>query len=106
MRVIVASVAFLKAAGTGYAVGLNARGDRIEFIGDWRSLRGLRGSIESTGQPQAAIIDPWQVLAVNGEVRLPLSQEALAERASFVRGALRQLKDTQLRTYDAIEPLP
>lgn len=88
---MVASVAFLKAAGTGYGIGLNDQGDRIEFIGDWRSLLGLRAAIESTGQPQAANVEEWQVLAVNGEVKLPLSRAALAERASFIHAALRQL---------------
>lgn len=88
---MVASVAFLKAAGTGYGIGLNDQGDRIEFIGDWRSLLGLRAAIESTGQPQAANVEEWQVLAVNGEVKLPVSRAALAERASFIQAALRQL---------------
>jgi hypothetical protein len=88
---MVASVAFLKAAGTGYGIGLNDQGDRIEFISDWRSLLGLRAAIESTGQPQAANVEEWQVLAVNGEVKLPVSRAALAERASFIHAALRQL---------------
>ena len=91
MRVMVASVAFLKAVGMGYGIGLNDQGDRIEFIGDWRSLLDLRAVIESTGQRHAATVEEWQVLAVNGEVKLPLSKAALAERATFVRAALRQL---------------
>jgi hypothetical protein len=88
---MVASVAFLKAAGSGYGIGLNDHGDRIEFIGDWRSLVDLRTAIASTGQPQAADVEVWQVLAVNGELKLPLSEAAMDERASFVTAAIHQL---------------
>ena len=84
---MVASVAFLTAAGTGYGIGLDDRGDRIEFIGDWRSLLALGETIESAGVPQAANLDEWQVLAVNGELRLPLSIDAMVERAAFVKSA-------------------
>ena len=91
MRVFVASVAFLKAAGTGYGIGLADQGDRIEFIGDWRSLQELGLAIDSSDSPQPADVEDWQVLAVNGVVRLPLSQSALAERALFVRAALARL---------------
>jgi hypothetical protein len=89
MRIMVASVAYLKAAGSGYGIGLTAEGDRVEFIGDWRSLQDLRESIESDG-PQPAGVDEWQVLAINGELRLPLSSAAMAERAAYLRSALRR----------------
>lgn len=38
VRVKVGSVAFLTAAGSGYGIGLDDAGRRIEFIGDWRDL--------------------------------------------------------------------
>jgi hypothetical protein len=87
---MVASVALLKAAGTGYGIGLGEHGDRIEFIGDWRALVGLRDAIESAGEPQPADLEEWQILAVNGELKLPLSRAALAERASYLTAAFRR----------------
>lgn len=92
---MVASVAYLKAAGSGYAIGLTPDGDRVEFMGDWRSLRALGNSIEAAGRRQPADVEEWQIVAINGEIRLPLSRAAMAERASFVRSALRRLDDRQ-----------
>jgi len=93
MRVMVASVAYMKAAGSGYAIGLTDRGDRVEFIGDWRALKNLREAIESAGEPQPVEIEEWQVVAVNGALQVPLSRAAMAERAAFLRSALSQLDE-------------
>jgi len=38
VRVKLGSVAFLKAAGGGYGIGLDDDGHLIEFLGDWREL--------------------------------------------------------------------
>jgi hypothetical protein len=90
MRIKVGSVAFLKAAGTGYGIGLDADGHRVEFIGDWRELADLP---DPTGpEPVHVELENWQVLAVDGELRLPLNREALAERARFLRSALDQVR--------------
>jgi hypothetical protein len=41
MRPKLGSIAFLKAAGSGYGIGLDDDGHLIEFLGDWRQLRDL-----------------------------------------------------------------
>ena len=38
MHVKVGSVAFLRAAGSGYGIGLDDDGHRVEFLGEWRAL--------------------------------------------------------------------
>lgn len=87
MRVKVGSVAFLKAAGCGYGIGLSDDGHRVEFVGDWRALAELEPELDGK-DPVYLELDNWQVLAVDDELRLPLSREAMVERARFVRSAL------------------
>ena len=41
MCIKLGSVAFLKAAGGGYGIGLSDDGHRVEFLGDWRALAEL-----------------------------------------------------------------
>lgn len=81
MRVKVGSVAFLKAAGSGYGIGLDDDGHRIEFMGDWRALSqlSLGGS-----EPVYADVDSWQVIAVDDELRVDLSRDAIG-RARRIR---------------------
>lgn len=78
------SVAFLKAAGSGYGIGLDDGGHRVEFMGDWRML----SSLQDAPEPVYVEVEDWQVLAVDGELRLTLSREIMAERAAFLRSAL------------------
>jgi hypothetical protein len=89
MRVKVGSVAFLKAAGSGYGIGLDDDGHRVEFIGDWRTLAELDGALGSP-DPVYLEIDDWQVVAIDDDLRLPLPREAMLERARFIRSALDQ----------------
>jgi len=89
MRVKVGSVSFLKSAGTGYGIGLDDAGHRVEFIGDWRALAALPDP--SGPEPVHVDLEEWQILAVDGDLRLPLSQEAMAERATFLQYALRRV---------------
>lgn len=85
MRVKVGSVAFLEAAGSGYGIGLDDDGHRVEFLGDWRALSQLPlGSPE----PVYADVESWQVLAVDDELRVDLGRQAMAERGAFLRAAL------------------
>jgi hypothetical protein len=46
MRVKLGSVAFLKAAGSGYGMGLDEDGHLIEFLGDWRALLALEDALD------------------------------------------------------------
>ncbi len=89
VRVKVGSVAFLSAAGSGYGIGLDETGQRIEFIGDWREL----AEVESRLADGAVYVEveSWQLIAVNDEVRLDLGDEAMGERATFLRSALARL---------------
>jgi hypothetical protein len=87
VRVKVGSIAFLKAAGSGYLIGLDDAGHQVEGIGDWRALAPLQHLLGS-GETVYVELESWQILAVDGEVRLPLSRDALAERARFIRSAL------------------
>jgi hypothetical protein len=86
MRVKLGSVGYLKAAERGYGIGLDDYGRRIEFLGDRQvlALAPLGEYIEVTDQ---------QVLAIDDELRLPLSRLALAERAAFLRSALERVED-------------
>jgi hypothetical protein len=90
MRIKVGSVAFLRAAGSGYGIGLDMDGHRVEFLGDWRDLAALQPALDRR-EPVYLDIDDWQVLAVDDELRLPLPAEALAERARFIQSALNRL---------------
>jgi hypothetical protein len=90
MRIKVGSVAFLKAAGSGFLVGLTDDGHRVEALGDWRALAPLRDRLEAP-DPVYIDVDEWQVLAVDDELRLPLNREAMEERARFLRSALAEM---------------
>jgi hypothetical protein len=90
MRVKLGSVAFLKAAGSGYGIGLDDDGHRVEFLGDWRDLADLQAALDGP-EPVYVEVEDWQVLAVDDELRLPLPAEAMAERAAFIRSALDRL---------------
>jgi hypothetical protein len=89
LRVKVGSVAYLTAAGSGYGIGLDEAGRRVEFIGDWRALADLEARLAI----EAVYVDveSWQVIAVNEDVRLDLGRHAMAERAAFLRSALARL---------------
>ncbi len=91
MRVRVGSVAFLKAAGSGYGIGLDDDGHRVEFLGDWRELASLQAAIGSTRSVYVDLED-WQVLAVDDEFRLPLTREAMVERVAFLRSGIKGLE--------------
>ena len=85
MRVKVGSVAFLTSAGTGYGIGLDDDGHQVEFVGDWRELAALP---DPTKSHVYVDLQEWQILAIDGAVRLPLSREAMLERARFIRSGL------------------
>jgi len=87
IRVKVGSVAFLKAAGAGYLIGLDDDGHRIEAMGDWRMLAPLRDLLDGP-EPVYVEVDSWQLIAVDDELRVDLSRDAMAERGAFVRSAL------------------
>jgi hypothetical protein len=89
LRVKLGSVAFLAAAGSGYGIGLDAAGRRIEFIGDWRALAELEARLAN--EVVYIDVEGWQVIAVNEEIRLDLGRQAMAERAAFLRSALAKL---------------
>ena len=88
VRIKLGSVAFLAAAGSGYGIGLDEDGHRVEFLGDWRALVPLQAGLEAQ-EPTYVDVEPWQVLAVDDELRLPLTHDAMVERARFLRSALR-----------------
>jgi hypothetical protein len=91
VRVKVGSVAFLRAAGSGYGIGLTDDGHSVEFLGDWRDLSDLRSALDGH-DPVYLEVEEWQVLAIDDELRFPLPREGMAERARFLRSALnRQL---------------
>lgn len=89
MRVKVGSVAFLRSAGSGYGIGLTDGGQRVEFLGDWRDLAQLQPALDGR-EPVYLEVEDWQVLAIDDELRLPLTREGLAERARFIRSGLNQ----------------
>jgi hypothetical protein len=90
LRVRVGSVAFLAAAGSGYGIGLDDAGRRIEFIGDWRALAELDARMAN--EVVYIDVEGWQVIAVNDEIRLDLGRQAMAERAAFLRSALARVE--------------
>jgi hypothetical protein len=79
MRIKLGSVAYLRAANTGYGIGLDDEGDRGEFLGD-RHVLALVG--------EHLDVEDWQVLAVDDELRLPLTRPAMAQRTAFILAAL------------------
>ena len=86
MRVKLGSVGYLKAADRGYGIGLDDDGRRIEFLGDRQTL-----ALAPLGE-YIEVAD-FQVLAVDDELRLPLSRLALAERDAFLRAAFAEFQD-------------
>ena len=90
MRIKVGSVAFLTAAGSGYGIGLTVDGHRVEFLGDWRDLADLQPALD-VSEPVYLEVEDWQVLAIDDQLRLPMTREAMAERARFIRSGLNRL---------------
>lgn len=89
MRIKLGSVAFLAAAGSGYGIGLDDDGHLIEFLSDWRALTELQDQLGGP-DPVYLEIENWQMLAIDEELRLPLTPQGMAERARFIRSALDQ----------------
>ena len=85
MKIRLGSVAYLRAANSGYGIGLDADGRRIEFLGDRKVL-----ALAPLGED--IDVEEWQVLAVDDELRLPLSRLAMAQRTAFVRAALADIE--------------
>ena len=86
MRVKLGSVAYLKAAGKGYLIGLDDEGHLVEALGEWSVLEPLRELLDGD-EPVYLEVEDWQVLAVDEELILLLSREAMAERAAFLGSA-------------------
>jgi hypothetical protein len=87
MRVKLGSVAFLKAAGSGYGIGLDDDGHLIEFLGDWRALEALEDAMVGP-EPVYLEVEDWAIIAIDDQVRIPLTREGMVERARFVRSGL------------------
>jgi hypothetical protein len=87
MRVKLGSVGYLKAVNAGYAIGLDEDGHRIEFLGDRRVI-----ALAPIGEWME--VQDGQVLAVDDELRLPLSRLAMDERDGFLRSVLSQQSDS------------
>jgi hypothetical protein len=45
--------------------GYTACGELIHFVGDVRPMRRLGERLEATGEPVAADVDNWQIIAVD-----------------------------------------
>jgi hypothetical protein len=90
MRIKLGSVAYLRAANTGYGIGLDDEGHRVEFLGDRHAL-----AVAPLGEYLE--VEDWQVLAVDEELRLPLTRLAMAQRTAFIRATLAE--DSKLQ-YD------
>lgn len=88
MRIKLGSVAHIEAAGSGYGIGLDDDGHLVEFLGDWRALANLYEALTGP-EPAYVELEDRQVLAVDDEIRLPLSREIMAERARFLVAAMR-----------------
>jgi len=91
MRVKLGSVAFLRAAGSGYGIGLDDDGHLIEFLGDWRALEALRPAL-ARPEPVYLDVDDWAVIGIDDQPRIPLTREGMVERALFVKAALAALR--------------
>jgi hypothetical protein len=89
VRVKLGSVAFLKAAGSGYGIGLDDNGHLIEFLGDWRELEALEDALVGP-EPVYLEVEDWAIIAIDDQVRIPLTHAGMVERAQFVRSALGQ----------------
>lgn len=86
MRVKLGSVGYLKAVNAGYAIGLDEEGRRIEFLGDRHVI-----ALAPIGEWMQ--VEEGQVLAVDDQLRLPLSRLAMDERDGFLRSVLAQESD-------------
>ena len=86
MRVKLGAVAFLQSADKGYLIGLDDAGHVVEALGDWTVLEPLRELLDGD-EPVYLEVEDWQVLAIDEELILLLSGEAMAERAMFLRSA-------------------
>lgn len=87
-RVKLGSVAYLKAANSGYGIGIDDEGHRIEFLGDRKDL-----ALAPLGE--YIEVQEWQVLAVDDELRLPLSRLAMAQRTAFLRAVLAESSEQE-----------
>lgn len=92
MRVKLGSVAFLRAAGSGYGIGLSDDGQLIEFLGDWRALETLRPELAGSTAVYVDVED-WAVIGIDDEPRIPFTPAGMAERAQFVKAALAAMDD-------------
>jgi hypothetical protein len=90
MRIKLGSVAYLRAANSGYGIGLDHEGHRVEFLGDRHVL-----ALATLGEP--IDVEDWQVLAVDEELRLPLTRLAMAQRTAFIRAALADAAENACR---------
>jgi hypothetical protein len=87
MRVKLGSAGYLRAINSGYGIGLDDEGHRIEFLYDWPTLDALvRGMREY--EPHYVKVEDWQMLAVDDELRMSLSRDAMAERSAFIQASL------------------
>jgi hypothetical protein len=77
----------LPLAGSGYGIGIDDEGHRVEFIAAWPDLDALRPMLEQHAEPVYVEVEPSQVLTGDGEICLP-HPDQLRERAAFVRAAL------------------
>lgn len=108
MRVNVASVAFLQAAGTGYGIGLTDEGDRVEFIGDWRSLQEIGDVIDREGTSRKkALAEEITALDV-GAMKSPMlprkEGDVAAQRFRYEGVDIITLKKLVEREYTIPEP--
>ena len=87
MRVKLGSIAFLRAAGSGYGIGLDDQGHLIEFLGEWRALKALQPALTGP-DPVYVDVEDWAVIGVDDQPRIPLTREGMVERARFVKAAL------------------
>ena len=90
MRIKIGSVAYLRAANNGYGIGLDDDGHRVEFLGD-------RHELAQAALGEYLEVEDWQVLAVDDELRLPLTRLAMAQRTAFIRAALADAGERESR---------
>lgn len=88
MRINLGSVAYLRAAHSGYGIGLDDEGHRVEFLGDRHVL-----ALATLGEP--IDVEEWQVLAIDEELRLPLTRLAMAQRTAFIRATRAEQERSQ-----------
>ena len=96
MHVKVGSVAFLRAAGSGYGIGLDDDGHRVEFLGEWRALAELEPELDLQRLRRDFHLDEDLTADVQSyntflerleEVRYsPLAESQLGENAAFTIG--------------------